>query len=155
MAVCSAKNAALVREHGATEIVDYTDADASRAFWRSHANVFDCVYDAATSSGGGEDYLARGEFVLNKIDGSLVQLNGTPATRAAYAAGLLPSYRSMPLVSHTMNSADLESVTTLLDRARPLVTVKPFDDTGFREGFDALRSRRARGKIVFRINEDG
>ena len=71
--VCSAKNEAIVRQHGATEVVDYNKVicifcqllsnntyfysqhDIS-TYFESEGDKFDLVYDACTNSGAGEDY---------------------------------------------------------------------------------------------------
>lgn len=157
VAICSAKNEALVREHGATEVVDYTDRDALAKFWNSFSSdpTLDCVYDAASFSGGGEDYTTVARTLL-KPPGTYVQLNASFAGRAKqHMARLSKSSTStiMPLVSHSMTRQSLEGVTRLLDQTgvKPIVITQPFDETGFQQGFDMLKSRRTKGKIVYEV----
>ena len=76
--VCSGRNAELVRRLGATRVVDYTQESLAEAFGgegggeggglRSVPNEskFDVIFDAATGSGGGEDYKAQSKALLYK-----------------------------------------------------------------------------------------
>ena len=151
VAICSGKNEELVKEHGATEVVDYTKD--MKPFWKENAGKFDVVYDAATSSGAGEDYTSDAMNVLKTETGKYVQLNGKPSLWAKKMAGMLPKNRFMPLVSHSMSTATLEAVSSLLEdsNTKPIVIPMTFDEAGFKEGFDLLRSRRTKGKVVFEI----
>lgn len=158
VAICSGKSDELVRTHGATEVVDYTKSDELKAFWKANPGKFDGVYDAATSSGGGEDYSEKALSVLKMTEkeGMYVQLNGKGSLWLKKFTGMLPKNRSMPLVSHSMNTKTLEAVSTLLTETstKPIVIPMSFDKTGFKEGFDLLRSRRAKGKVVFEISNN-
>ena len=65
--VCSGKNEAIVRENGATDVIDYTKTDIIAHFKGEEKEKtipdvckFDVVYDAATGSGAGEDYKNKG-----------------------------------------------------------------------------------------------
>ncbi len=60
VAVCSGKNKAVVRERGATKVVDYTTEDLGNAS-DLPKNSFDLVYDTASGSGAGEDYMPLSE----------------------------------------------------------------------------------------------
>ena len=54
---------------GATEVVDYTNQGELDSFFRDNEGKFDCVYDAATSSGDGEDYWDKSiALLLKKVD---------------------------------------------------------------------------------------
>ena len=83
VAVCSGKNAAHCKTHGATRVVDYTKENISEVYAAaSDAEKFDVVYDCATNSGGGEDYYARSLPLLCEGDdggrahGQYVAING-------------------------------------------------------------------------------
>ena len=74
VAVCSGKNAELVKNNGATSAIDYTSTSIA-AEYPGRDGYFDMVYDAASASGGGEDYFAEAQAVL-KPGGKHVYLNG-------------------------------------------------------------------------------
>lgn len=48
----------------------------------------------------------------------------------------------------------LEEIASLLEKAevKPHLTVKEFNEAGIKEGFEMLKGRRTKGKIVFKIN---
>ena len=50
--------------------------------------------------------------------------------------------------------AVLEEIATLLEASgvKPHLNVKSFDAKGVEEGFDLLKSRRTKGKIVFNMD---
>ena len=79
--VCSGRNEALVREQGATEVVDYTKADVLEHYSDQEGKVveenkFDVVYDCASGSGGGENYKEK-SIALLKDEGQYVAINGS------------------------------------------------------------------------------
>jgi len=156
VAICSGKNSQLVRSMGANEVIDYTKESELASFFAENAGKFDCVLDAATHSGGGEDYWDTSVALLkrdenNKLLGHFTALNG-PATKWTRA---LSGYEkpNESIIMMDSNTADLEQVLSLLDRtgARPLMNTMPFDETGVVEAFKLLKSRRVKGKIVFEI----
>jgi hypothetical protein len=59
----------------------------------------------------------------------------------------------MILVTGKAKSA-LDEIVSLLkiSDARPHLDVKSFDENGVREGFEQLRGRRTKGKIVFNMD---
>jgi NADPH:quinone reductase-like Zn-dependent oxidoreductase len=163
VAICSGKNDEFVRQHGATEVVDYTNQSELESFFFENSGKFDCVYDVATNSGGGEDYwdksmdlLRRDEQEIgnhnrNRVIGEYTALNGPVKKWLRALAGREKENESIILMNS--NTADLELVVELLDRigARPLTNIMTFDDEGLQEAFELLKSRRTRGKIVFEV----
>jgi len=159
VAICSDKNRALVREHGATEVVDYANASELESFFTENQGKFDCVYDAATQSGGGEDYwkkslglLRRDDKNEKKIVGEYTALNGSPTKWIRAMCGKQKDHET--IIMKESNASDLETVARLMDRigAKPLTKVVAFDEEGLKEAFDLLKSRRTRGKIVFDVS---
>jgi len=152
IAICSGKNSQLVKETGATEVVDYTNESELQSFFATNKEIIQCVYDAATGSGHGEKYTNASMSLLLKDVGEYVQLNGSAKvwTKGVVLKNL-PKHQHLILTD--MNTADLEEVSLLLKKinAKPLMNIMPFTEEGLEEGFDLLKSRRAKGKIVFDI----
>lgn len=150
--ICSGKNADFVKEHGATEVVDYTEKEELKKFFAENKGKFVCVYDASTGSGAGENYLSVAEPTMSS-DGKYIQLNGKLTDWGRKFTNTLPKNRIMPLVSHSMKTEQLTEVGKLLEEsnAKPIVVIQPFNETGFKDGFKMLKSRRTKGKIVYDI----
>jgi len=109
-----------------------------------------CVYDAATGSGKGEAYTKESMPLLVKDSGEYVQLNGSAGVWIKGAMlNKLPKHQHLILTD--MNKAALEEVAMLLKKidAKPHMNVLPFTEEGVKEGFDLLKSRRAKGKVVY------
>ena len=62
------------------ELVDYTDDEAMDNFKEKNVKTFDCIYDTATGSGKGEDYVSTMTKLLEEKTGEYVQINGSPFT---------------------------------------------------------------------------
>eukprot|EP00588_Corethron_pennatum_P027771 CAMPEP_0194332136 /NCGR_PEP_ID=MMETSP0171-20130528/58176_1 /TAXON_ID=218684 /ORGANISM="Corethron pennatum, Strain L29A3" /LENGTH=332 /DNA_ID=CAMNT_0039093869 /DNA_START=71 /DNA_END=1069 /DNA_ORIENTATION=+ len=150
--ICSGRNAAAVRAAGATEVLDYTDGDALAAFWGTEGGRMDCVYDAATGSGDGENYFeGAGRTVREDPPGMYVTLNGPASTWLRKVAGWEKKGRRLIVTKGSRD--DLNEIVSLLEGTgvRPVVTVYPFTERGVEDGFGLLKSRRARGKLVFDV----
>lgn len=151
--ICSSKNANVVRENGATEIVDYNDAEGLKKFYDDNVGKIDFIYDAASGSGEGEDY-AQVTLPLLRKDGIYVALNGKPANwigQLILGGGFWDKRQMIHLCTHS--TKDLETVTTMLDKNsfRPTLNVFEFTEAGVQSGFDQLKSRRTKGKLVCEI----
>ncbi|KAL9191408.1 hypothetical protein ACHAXT_001114 [Thalassiosira profunda] len=135
------------------ELVDYSDADALKKFKEENAGKFDCIYDTATASGGGEDYESTFPTLLKEGTGEYVQINGKPMTLVKAAAGKLPKQRNFVMLQ-PKTTGQLEEVASLLEKGgmKPHLNIKSFDEKGVDEGFEALKSRRTKGKIVFSMD---
>ena len=152
VAICSGKNTNLVLELGATEVVDYTQVEQMNQFFKNNKEAFDCVLDAASNSGGGEDYWTMSESLLKPNGvGKFVALNG-PLSKWIRELSCMSDPNSSILLCKS-NTKDLESVVQLLDtvNVRPMVEILPFTEDGVKKAFDLLKSRRTRGKIVLDI----
>lgn len=156
VAINSAKNDAFVREHGATEVVNYANASELESFFAENKGKFDCVVDTATNSGGGENYWEPSIDLLRRdaqgqIVGEYTALNGPASKLLRWAFGRQKEHETF--IAMKANGPDLERVLQLMDRtgARPVTNVMAFDKEGLQEGFKLLKSRRTKGKIVFDI----
>ena len=128
-------------------MIDYTNDEELRAFFQKNAETFDCVYDAATNSGGGEDYWQK-SFGLLRTDqndkrvGHFTALNGKPSKWARIALGWEKVNEN--LIKMETNAADLKMIVSLLNRtgARSFTNnIVSFDDQGLSEAFKLLKSR--------------
>jgi NADPH:quinone reductase-like Zn-dependent oxidoreductase len=162
--VCSARNAEFVQSLGATKIVDYavhpTLTDALER------GSFDCVYDTATNSGAGEDY-ASVSLELVKPDRKVVAINGGAGTWLKYFVGwqrVTDAQHALVVTDHSRT--DLDAILDLMLPNRkadpqaaqlafaPVIDqVFPFTPAGMEQAFTKLQSRRARGKLVFDLDQ--
>lgn len=151
VAICSGKNSDVARDNGATEVVDYTNDEKLDNFFSGNKGKIDCVLDAATGSGGGENYWEKSIPLLKEGHGHYVALNGPGGKWAEKYLGLLKKRETL-LVSET-TTEDLETVTRLLDKTnvKPIVTAMPFTDEGVHNAYGMLKSRRTKGKIVIEL----
>ena len=155
--ICSDRNIDFVKELGATEVVSYSNDKELQSFFDKNSGTFDCVYDAATNSGGGEDYWSMSQKLLKKgddekkIHGEYVALNGPASKWIRAFAGRQKAHESIIMVKS--NSSDLELVLSLLNKikAKPIINVVQFSEKGLEDAFKQLKSRRTKGKIVFEV----
>jgi len=158
--ICSGKNFDFVqgksgmneKVENKLELVDYTDEKAMSEFKQKSVGKFDCIYDTATGSGNGENYVASMAKLL-KHDGEYVQINGGASTIMRYFTGTMNPHRHFFLTSDEDNQTDLVEITRLLKstNVKPHIEVKPFDAKSVAEGFEQLKGRRTKGKIVFNM----
>ncbi|RHY47806.1 hypothetical protein DYB30_003264 [Aphanomyces astaci] len=146
--VCSKKNEQFVKSIGADRIIDYN----TQSIVEGNEGHFDFVYDAATASGGGEDYLEKAKLVLEDPTKHHVTLNG-PATLWIRKLSGFPR-KDIALILTDQNGADLAEVISLLVKSnqRPVIdAVFPFTAQGVDDAFVKLQSRRTKGKIVIDV----
>ena len=157
--ICSGKNFDFVRGESGIEkvndleLVDYTDEKAMSEFIEKNAGKFDCVYDTATGSGHGENYVSSMVKLLKDMTGEYVQINGGLSTLVRYFSGTMKPHRNFFFTSDEDNQTDLVEIARLLKStgAKPYIDVKPFDAKSVAEGFEQLKGRRTKGKIVFNM----
>jgi NADPH:quinone reductase-like Zn-dependent oxidoreductase len=156
--ICSGKNFEFVRgmsgikEDKKLELVDYTDDGVMKNFTEENVGKFDCIYDTCSGSGKGEAYDASMPKLLKEEDGEYVQINGSPSTWARHAMGKMPSQRTM-IVTDPRGKRNLEEIVALLklSNVKPHLNEKSFDEEGVKDGFEQLRGRHNKGKIVFNM----
>ena len=150
VAVCSASNAELCTQLGADRVVDYRDAAAFRSMKAD--SRFDVIYDCASGSGAGEDYSSDASAML-KPGGVVVAINGGLGSWLRMLFKLQSSNRKMMLTRQ--NGDQLETILSLLgERAASAVTIDsthPLSSEGVNAAFARLKSRRAKGKVVFDV----
>jgi NADPH:quinone reductase-like Zn-dependent oxidoreductase len=157
--ICSGKNFEFVRGTSGIEgvegleLIDYTDDDALKRFREKNVGKFDCIYDTATGSGKGEDYVPSMIPLLKEKTGEYVQINGPPSTWARHVMGKMKPQRTMILTSGK-SKPHLEEIVSLLKKSntKPHLDVKSFDENGVKGGFEQLKGRRTMGKIVFNMD---
>lgn len=147
-AVCSARNADLVRSLGADEVVDYATEDFTRSDRR-----YDLIFDNIENRALGEVRRAltpRGTLVLN---------SGTGATGIGLFVRLLRPIVLSPFVRHrlvrflsTPNQDDLALLASLVEdgKLRPVIDrTVPLAETA--SALRHIESGHARGKVVVAI----
>lgn len=154
VAVCSEANHALVTKLGASRCVDYRDERAYEEMVRTSS--FDVIYDCATGSGGGEDY-ARDAQKMLKPGGTSVAINGGAGAWLRLFCGLQSASSRMMLTRQ--NGEQLATILQLLgadgavaaSTGNPVIvdSTFPLSEEGVSQGFARLKSRRAKGKVVF------
>ena len=171
VAVCSGKNADLVKSHGADEVIDYTQTDVLSYLQASSSGSeieeslkFDVIYDAASGSGAGENYKQSSTQLLrnegtNKKHGQYVAING--GLNMWLRNFTIGQKKNEHLFLTDTNTEDLNILTNLVDegwknengeekRLIPIVAkLFEFNADNVEEGFKQLKSRRVVGKIVF------
>ncbi len=161
--ICSGKNFEFVKSqtnssgsNTVVELVDYTDEGAMNKFFEENVGKFDCIYDTATGSGKGEDYASNPSMsnLLKQSTGQFVQINGGPSTWAKKFLGYEDKNRSL-VVTAKNGKKDLETIANLLEKEgfKPFLNVKAFDEESVIDGFQQLKERRTKGKIVFTVDE--
>ena len=156
--ICSGKNFDFVEEAAGSknaevlELVDYTDEEALRKFQEENVGAFDCVYDTVTSGEKGEDYASTFPTLLKEETGQYIQLNGSPLDWMRAVAGKSPRQKTMLMLERN-RKGDLEEVASLLESSGMKVhlSVRRFDEQNVAEGIEELKTRRVKGKIVFKM----
>lgn len=171
VAICSGKNEEFVRALGATDVIDYTDKDIKEYYKNDdgmidNVNKFDVIYDAASFSGAGEDYKKVSLDLLkqgndNTICGHYVAINGSPWM---WLQALTIGFRGNQCLFLTKaNTKDLEMLAQLADegwinsngnhdKLEPIIAEElSLSEEGIKKGFELLKSRRVKGKIVFSV----
>jgi NADPH:quinone reductase-like Zn-dependent oxidoreductase len=158
--ICSSKNADYVKDcGGVTEVLDYNDEVAMKAFLDANAGTIDHVYDAASYSGGQgiQDYHQWSLQLLKENSGNYIALNGSVGSFFRYfvlgGTGFRDSRQTLHLT--TFSTTDLQRVLELLMKAelKPDVNIMTFSQEGCEAGFNLLRSRRTKGKIVYDVSK--
>ncbi|EQC27475.1 hypothetical protein SDRG_14678 [Saprolegnia diclina VS20] len=151
--VCSKANEELVLSLGADRIIDYKTQSITDPEWVKH---FDFVYDAASASGGGEDYLVDSQTVLNE-KGTYVAINGKISLWLRHFLGLGQYRPNVHLLLADPKSVDFKAVADILEaqNVKPIIdSVFPFTPEGVEDAFAKLHSRRAKGKIVVNVSAE-
>jgi len=148
--VCSAKNFDLVKENGATAVINYEEENFADIYGKGKPeDKFDVVYDAASSSGKGENYRADALKVL-RHDGQYVPINGTAIMWLRLFFKCQAPHTNLFLGDVT--TKDLKAVAELAADGfvKPVIAeTLPFTGEAVKIGFGWLRGRRTVGKIVF------
>ena len=170
--VCSGKNEEFVKSLGATDVIDYTKETIKDHCLDNSGEVdpalkFDVIYDAATNSGAGEDYLDISMELLkpatsDKKHGQYVAINGSPSMwLRKFTIGFKPNQY---LLTIQESAEDLQHLAKLVDDGwtnsdgvqeylKPIIAEElQFTAESVDKGFDLLKSRRTKGKIVFTMD---
>jgi len=148
--VCSGKNAEAVKEYGATAVINYQEQNFADIYGKGNKdNKFDVVYDAASSSGKGENYRSE-SFKVLRPGGQYVPINGTMIMWLRLFCKFQAANTNLFLAD--VNTKDLKALAELAadGLVKPIIAeTLPFTGQAVKIGFGWLRGRRTVGKIVF------
>jgi len=148
--VCSGKNEKMVMKLGATAVVNYKKSNFADVYGnRKDEEKFDVVYDAASSSGKGENYRSESFRVL-RPGGQYVPINGSLVMWLRFLFKCQAANTHLFLAD--VNTRDLKALAEFAADGfvKPIIAeTLPFTGESLKKGFELLTSRRATGKIVF------
>lgn len=153
VAVCSAKNEQLVRNLGATKMIDYKTTKFVDVYGEAkEEEKFDVVYDCASYSGAGENYVQASHRVLKRGPpaGQYVPINGSKTMWARAQMNMQPANTHLFICKG--NTKDLNTISKLVSEEglRPVISkTLPFTKKDVQAGLEHLKGRRTVGKIVF------
>ncbi len=136
--VCSGRNEALVRELGATEVIDYTQGD-----YRQGSAQFDLIFDVTS-------------YETPATTANLRKPGGWFISTGGHGRAILQTFLSgdsrVSLIRVESWRKDLEELAALVDAGR----LRPVIDSEFSledadSAYERSRSGRARGKIVITV----
>lgn len=179
-AICSTRNVEFVKKLGADTVVDYTDAKAMEELQMN--GQFDIIYDTVTSPAPEDPNYEPGMYPLLSEHGRYIAINGfasdwvrgmadkflvvpvvnfvrtkilqkapvlSAIQRQKYDLFLLtPNLENIMLISQFFESGKLRA-----DLHAPIDSSYQLSQDGVDAAFDRMKSRRAVGKIVFKISD--
>jgi len=153
VAVCSGKNEQLVRNLGATKMIDYKTTKFVDVYGEAkEGEKFDVVYDCASYSGAGENYVEDSHRVLKRGPpaGQYVPINGSKTMWVRAKMNIQAANTHLFLKESTTKDLDTISKLVAEEGIRPIISkTLPFTMKDVEAGLAHLKGRRTVGKIVF------
>lgn len=149
IATASAKNAALVRNMGADETIDYTQESISQ--WAKRSNKVDIVLDCVGGSSLEEAWHAAADG--GKVFTIVPTADMSFRTELTRPTGVKGNVEGKFFIMEP-NGEHLSQITKLIDegKVRPAVdSVYRLED--YQKAFERVDSRRAVGKVILKIAE--
>lgn len=141
-AVCSEKNARLVQELGADEVIDYNRED-----FRNRKEAFDVILDAAANT-----FFPESRGCLKK-GGMLIKLNLSVNLIIKGFLSLLFSSRKLKVILVKNRKEDLQwLISHILSGQIRVVVDREYPLADAREAHAYSESGRARGKLVLKVS---
>ena len=143
-AVCSGKNAEMMKEIGADYVIDYTKEDFTKS-----SKKYDVVLDNVLNRSYKE--MLR----VLKADGYIIP-NSVGTSRGNWC-GAIPAMiakpRNSPLIDCDCSPCNLEAVVGMVESGKVrILTDKVFDLDHVPEAIEYMSTLRARGQVVIQIN---
>ena len=144
---CTRKNATLVEDMGADDVIDYTETSPSQ--WAEENSKVDLVLDSVGGTSLHDVWYATKDY------GKIITI--VPAADMVWKWELDPpedvskTIKGMFFIMDT-NGEHLGHITKLIEqgKARPIIdSVHQLED--YEQAFEKMRSRRAVGKIILKI----
>ncbi|KAE9991303.1 hypothetical protein EG327_000144 [Venturia inaequalis] len=160
VATCSEKNASLVRELGATDVIDYKAHDSLTKYLTEKygAQPFDVILDTV----GNQELFTKSPGYL-KPNGPVVNVGVNEGVKTMLLWGknaiLPPALGGVPrkyVMFTTVLDMRMSGVVADLAEAKKLkvIVAQTFKMEDALEGYDLLLSQRARGKVVIKVEEE-
>lgn len=153
VAICGTSNMELCKQFGADRVVDYRTELSGKTLQDVFGKgAFDVVYDCATASGAGEDYKSQGLAVMKK-GRRMVGINGGFFDWLKCMVGWKGSKHMIFLTSFNRKDLDFLANSGIEPLFAEGFKGAPLVEESVVKGFELLKSRRTRGKIVFSVPE--
>lgn len=165
--ICSTRNVDFVKKFDTDKIVDYTSEEEMAALI-AEGKQFDIIYDTVSSFAPEDPNYEPSMAPLLKQGGKYVAINGHPLD---WIRGILDKFVFRPLSGRiglvqrenydlfllTPTREMLESLASWFNKRQlkfaPIDSEYTLDVSGVHKAFDRMKSRRAVGKVVFKISE--
>ncbi|KAF2455448.1 putative oxidoreductase [Lineolata rhizophorae] len=166
VAVCSGKNAAMVQELGADEVIDYTEHRSLPQYLTKRFLIsrFDAIFDSYGSQDlwthcpkylrAGQPFVTVGPAISEPTPAAAFQAIKLMLLNKFWprAWGGVPRPYVQP--NCLANLGDMAELAGLVDEGKLKILTETYRFEDAQKAYDKLLSRRAAGKIVIEIRED-
>jgi NADPH:quinone reductase-like Zn-dependent oxidoreductase len=148
--VCSSSNSSRVKSLGADEVIEY---DVPSSFRKLEGMKFDMIYDTVTSPEDPDQKAIYKPFLKN--EGNYVAINSKRPTDFVFGWLNKPLGPGDHLISVYWKTRYLEELSSIISNQQGKSMIDKEFNLSLKEAEEAFtiqKSRRAKGKLVFRIS---